>query len=96
MNASIRRPGFYGSNAWQIPCWQGKMQGISPIHPFFAKICLKNLRKSNPLRVNSLREEQGIILREQGIVFRLSTGAGKSARSRFSSPDEALVPFGRA
>src|SRR5271154_6449420 len=30
--------------AWRIPCWQGKMQGISAIQPFFAINRLENIR----------------------------------------------------
>jgi hypothetical protein len=51
----------------RIPCWQGKMQGISAIQSLFAKIRLENRRYFSDLRANSLRREQGIISREQGI-----------------------------
>jgi hypothetical protein len=44
----------------RIPCWQGKMQGISSIQPFFARIRLENKRKISSLPLNSLRAEQGI------------------------------------
>ena len=32
-----------GSLAARPPCWQGKMQGISPIQPLFAKIRHENM-----------------------------------------------------
>jgi hypothetical protein len=60
----------------QIPCWQGKKQGISPIRPFFAKIRLENTCETSMLRENSLRGEQGIISRAQGIDSHLAQEQG--------------------
>jgi hypothetical protein len=60
---------IHGLLACQIPCWQGKKQGISTIRPIFARIRLENSCKFNVLRENSLRIEQGIYLREQGIIL---------------------------
>jgi len=34
---------FYNIPMCRIPWWQGKMQGISPIQPFFTKIRLENI-----------------------------------------------------
>src|SRR5271170_4294368 len=48
-----RRPAagrFYSILKAIIPWWQGKMQGISPIQPFFAKIRLKNICEFSNLR----------------------------------------------
>jgi hypothetical protein len=51
---------FYRILKARIPWWQGKMQGISPIQPFFAKIRLKNICEFSNLRdefpVHSSRE----------------------------------------
>jgi hypothetical protein len=65
----------------RIPCWQGKMQGISPIQPLFAKFRRENVCYFSSLRENSLRSEQGIFSRPQGINSALSTGAGNLARN---------------
>jgi hypothetical protein len=74
---------------WQISLAAGKNAGNFADSAFFAKIRL------DPVSCESIpyETEQGIISREQGIVSALSTGAGKSARSRFSSPDEARTPI---
>ena len=58
---------IHGPLTGRIPCWQGKKQGISAIQPFSANIRLENICESSDLRANSLRDEQGIYLREQGI-----------------------------
>ena len=42
-----------------IPWWQGKMQGISPIQPSFAKVRLENIREFSSLQLNSLRGRAG-------------------------------------
>jgi hypothetical protein len=51
---------FYRILKARIPWLQGKMQGISPIQPFFAKIRLKNICEFSNLRdefpVHSSRE----------------------------------------
>jgi hypothetical protein len=60
---------FPGLVLCRVPCWQRKMQGISTIQPFFAKIRLQIIRKLSSLQANSLRREQGIISGEQGIDF---------------------------
>src|SRR5271163_3277800 len=41
----------------QIPWPQGKTQGIFSIQPFFAKVCLENIREFSCLRMNSLRRQ---------------------------------------
>jgi len=38
----------------KIPRWQGKMQGISLIQPFSAKISVENICEFSGLRANSL------------------------------------------
>jgi hypothetical protein len=43
------------------------MQGISPIQPLFVKIRFENICESSSFETNSLLDEQGSILREQGI-----------------------------
>jgi hypothetical protein len=51
-----------------IPWSQGKMQGISTIQPFFPKMRLENNCYFGSLGENSLRREQGIYSRVQGII----------------------------
>ena len=41
---------FYRILKARIPWWQGKMQGISPIQPFVAKMRLKNICEFSNLR----------------------------------------------
>jgi hypothetical protein len=68
---------LYNALTWLIPWSQGKMQGISPIQPFFAKIRLENTCECNGLQTNSL----GIILREQEINSAFSIRAGNLRES---------------
>jgi hypothetical protein len=82
---------FYNFWALRIPCWQGKMQGISPIQPLFAEIRVENLFELSYLRENSLCRQQGIISREQGITSALSSGAGNLARPGQSSKSAHVV-----
>jgi hypothetical protein len=79
---------------WQIPCWQGKKQGIFSIPPVFRKIGHENVRKFSRLRVNSLSGEQGIFSRLQGIHSDLLTGAGnwREIDPRASRGVSARVP----
>jgi hypothetical protein len=73
-----------------VPWSQGKMQGIWPIQPLFAKIRLENICESSSFETNSLRgyaDEQGNILREQEINSGFWTGAGNSPQKRSACRD---------
>jgi hypothetical protein len=54
------------------------MQGIFADSAVFAEICLKKACKFSVFEMNSLRGEQGIILREQGIISAFSSEQGIS------------------
>jgi len=63
------------------------MHGISPIQPLFTKIRLGNICESSSFETIPYADEQGIILREQGIDSGFWTGAGNSAQNRPARPD---------
>ena len=48
---------IHGLMTARIPWWQGKMQGISRIQPFFANIRIENISEFRYLRMNSLRRQ---------------------------------------
>jgi hypothetical protein len=62
------------------------MQGISPIEPLFAKICLENICKFSRIREIPYAKSQGIILREQGNNSAFRTGTGNLAQNRSALP----------
>jgi len=66
-----------------LMCWvpwsQGKMQGISPIQPLCARICLENIWETSSFETNSLRGRAGNYFARAG---NFSTGAGNLARNR--------------
>ena len=65
-------PGLSGINSHlltrQVPCSQGKMQGIRRIQPLFTKISLE--MPANPVASRQIpcADQQGTILRTQGII----------------------------
>jgi hypothetical protein len=70
----------------KVPWSQGKMQGISPIQPLFAKIRLENFCESSSFETNS-KQGAGNYLREQGINSGLWTGAGNCPQNRSACHD---------
>jgi hypothetical protein len=81
---------FYNALTWRIPWSQGKMQGISPIQPFLAKIRLENTCECNGLQTNSLRIGAGNYLHEQGINSAFPIGAGNL---REIEPRASMCPW---
>jgi hypothetical protein len=55
----FQRDHFHGLPMCRIPWSQGKMQGISPIQPFFANIRLESICEFSYLRDNSLSRRAG-------------------------------------
>jgi hypothetical protein len=97
---------FYNLLARQIPWSQGKMQGISPIQPLFAKSVAKTPVDTIACEIIPYTGEQGIILREQGISSAFWAGAGiwleieprtvldnKIYTKRVDEGDAPTVPF---
>jgi hypothetical protein len=90
----MRRFQFYNLPACQIPWWQGKMQGISPIQPLFAKIGLENTCKYNSVRDNSLCDRAGNFFARAGNYSAFWTGAGNLGKidPRFGALRRPIIP----
>src|SRR5271163_2433296 len=68
----------------RIPWPQGKTQGIYPIPPFLAKICLENGCEFSGLRVNSLHLQGREFFCQRRELF---ARAGNFAQDRSARPD---------
>src|SRR5271163_3622447 len=71
----------------RIPWPQGKTQGIYPIPPFLAKICLENGCEFSGLRVNSYTYRAGNFFASAGNYSRGQGMAGNFAQDRSARPD---------